>query len=178
MKTKNIGEPGAPPVQQWADVAKAIATDYAPGKELSEGPPSYTTWLTTINPDGTPHVTPVGALFFADTFWFQTGDQTQKAKNLARDARCSVSISLQGLDLVFDGSAAKTTDQDAIARCVADWNKGGWPVEVDASGVGLTAPFNAPGIGPAPWFVYRVAPRAATSVLTTMDVGGSTRWFF
>jgi hypothetical protein len=178
MQTKNIGEPGAPPVQEWGDVAKAITTDYAPGLELSTGPSRYTTWLTTLNPDGTPHVTPVGALFIDDTFWFQTGDGTQKAKNLARDPRCSVSISLQDMDVVFDGRAAKVDDTEAIARCVADWNKGGWPVEVDASGVGLKAPFNAPGIGPAPWFVYRITPRAATSVLATGEDGGSTRWKF
>jgi hypothetical protein len=178
MNAKNIGDPGAPPVQEWDDVATAVATEYAPGLELAKGPGRYTTWLTTVNPDGSPHVTPVGALFLDGTFWFQTGDGTQKATNLARDPRCSVSISVEPLDLVFDGSAEKVNDKDAVARCVANWNKGGWPVEVDESGIGLKAPFNAPGIGPSPWFVYRIAPRAATAVLTSGEQGGSTRWTF
>ena len=177
MHAKNIEQPSEPPVQQWDDVAKAIATDYAPGNELANGPGRYTTWLTTINRDGSPHVTPVGALFIDGTFWFQTGDGTRKANNIARDPRCTVSISANQLDLTFEGAAEKVNDKDAVARCVADWNKGGWPCEVDESGTGITAPFNAPAIGPSPWFIYRLTPRAATVVATT-EPGGATRWTF
>jgi hypothetical protein len=177
MKAKNIEAPSAAPVQEWDDAANAISTDYTPGLELSDGPSRYTTWLVTINPNGSPHVTPVGALFIDGTFWFQTGDGTQKARNLARDPRCTIGISLKAMDIVFDGTAERVNDTAAVARCVADWNKGGWPVEVDESGVGLTAPFNAPGVGPSPWFVYRIAPRAATSVKSE-EPGGATRWMF
>jgi hypothetical protein len=176
VKAKNIGEPSEPPVQEWDDAAAIVAADYAPGPDKA-GPNRFTTWLTTINPDGSPHVTPVGALWVDDTFWFQTGETTRKAKNIARDPRCAISISVNEMDLTFDGAAAKVTDTADVARLAAEWAKGGWPCEVDSSGVGITAPFNAPGVGPAPWTVYRIAPRAATSVKSN-EPGGTTRWIF
>lgn len=45
----------------------------------------------------------------------------------------------------------------------------------DEDGTGITAPFNAPGLGPPPWFVYRITPTEATAVT---QKGGSTRWTF
>jgi hypothetical protein len=71
----------------------------------------------------------------------------------------------------------KITDRDAVSRVVAAWNDGGWPCEVDESGTGITAPFNAPATGPPPWFVYRITPTSALSV-STVEPGGSTRWTF
>ncbi len=46
------------------------------------------------------------------------------------------------------------------------------------SGTGITAPFNAPTLGPPPWFVYEVKPHTATAVGTTEETPGSTRWQF
>jgi len=48
---------------------------------------------------------------------------------------------------------------------------------VDDSGLGLTAPFNAPATGPAPWSVYRITARSATSC-STVEPGGTTRFTF
>jgi hypothetical protein len=45
--------------------------------------------LATINQNGRPHVTGVGALWVDGAFWFQTGERTRKGKNLARDPRCT-----------------------------------------------------------------------------------------
>jgi hypothetical protein len=58
------------------------------------------------------------------------------------------------------------------------WASSGWPASPDESGTGITAPFNAPTLGPPPWFVYEVKPRTATAVGTAEDTGGSTRWRF
>lgn len=143
----------------------------------TEGPNRYTTWLTTLNADGSPHVTPVGAVWIDGAFWFQTGDVTRKARNLARDPRCSLAVSLQHEDLVIEGTAEKTTDAASVAAAVAEWNKHGWPVEVDESGTGITAPFNAPGLGAPPWDVYRITARSAVG-LGNREPGGATRWTF
>jgi hypothetical protein len=48
--------------------------------------------LATIDRDGSPHLTGVGALWVNNAFWFETGDGTRKAKNLARDPRCTLSV--------------------------------------------------------------------------------------
>jgi PPOX class probable F420-dependent enzyme len=162
-------------VQGWNDVTSQLdAGDFMSFD--NDGPSHYTTWLTTLNPDGSPHVTAVGAVWDDDTFWFQTGDPTRKAHNIERDPRCAVSVTLDGCDVVVEGVAQKVSDPDVVAHLAEVWSsRGGWPATLDATGTGLTAPFNAPGLGPPPWFVYRVVPTSATSVT---DDGRSTRWTF
>ena len=67
---------------------------------------------------------------------------------------------------------------DRSDRCKVTWAKSGWPAQPDDSGTGITAPFNAPTLGPPPWFVYEVKPRTATAVGTAEETPGSTRWRF
>jgi hypothetical protein len=160
--------------QDWATVVGRLDEGVLQAPDTG-GPNRHTCWLTTINPDGSPHVTPVGGVWVDGAFWFQTGDRTRKAKNVARDPRCTMSVATDEFDLVVNGSAEKVADSVQVSRVVAVWVAGGWPCEVDASGVGLTAPFNAPSTGPPPWFVYRITPRSATSV-STVEPGGVTRW--
>ena len=73
----------------------------------NDGPSHFTTWLTTINANGSPHVTALGAVWDGATFWFQTADRTRKAKNIVRDPRCAVSVTLNGFDVVYEGTAEK-----------------------------------------------------------------------
>lgn len=141
-------------------------------------PNRSTFWLTTLNGDGSPHVTSVGALWHAGSCWFQTGEHTRKARNLRHDARCTVSVATTGFDVMIAGDAHRVTDPPIVAEIAALWANSGWPAEPDASGSGITAPFNAPGLGLPPWFVYEVKPRTATAVGTTEEVPGSTRWRF
>ena len=51
----------------------------------------------------------------------------------------------------------------------------GWPAEVDETGAGITAPFNAPSQGPPPWNVYRITTHSVTVTLGT-EPGGLTRF--
>ena len=176
MQAKNIDAPSEQAVQDWHDVTARL--DKGEFMSLDNAPPHYTTWLTTINADGSPHVTAVGAVWDRDTFWFQTADRTRKARNIVRDPRCALSVTLDGFDLVYEGEAEKVTDPTDVARIAEIFHtRGGWPAEPDASGTGITAPFNAPGLGPPPWFIYRITPRSATSVLAS-DPGGLTRFTF
>ena len=60
METINLGEAdGLPPVD-WAAVAEKLDARSAPAPDAAN---SRTTWLSTINEDGSPHVTAVGALW-------------------------------------------------------------------------------------------------------------------
>jgi hypothetical protein len=68
-------------------------------------------------------------------------------------------------------------DPQTVAKRAEQWAAGGWPCTVDNSGTALTAPFSAPSAGPPPWFVYRLAPKTATALLT-VEPGGATRWRF
>ena len=141
------------------------------------GPNRFTTWLTTLNADGTPHVTAVGAVWIDGAFWFQTGDRTRKARNVARDPRCTIAVSTHDFDLVIEGDAERVLDPAWVATAAERWADDGWPAEVAPSGTAISAPFNAPGVGPPPWDVYRITTRSATAVGTT-EPGGAARWTF
>ena len=174
MEIVNLGAAdGLPPVD-WPAIAENLESASAPAPDAHN---ARTTWLTTINEDGTPHVTAVGALWLDGAFWFQTGAGTRKCRNVARDPRCSIAISIRDADVVVEGEATRVVDPAAVARAAQAWADGGWPAEPDDSGTGITAPFNAPSQGPPPWNVYRIEPRAAVVTLGT-EPGGLTRFKF
>ena len=174
MDTINLGaRDGLPPVD-WADVREKLEARAAPAPE---SPNARSTWLASLNDDGSPHVTAVGALWLDGTFWFQTGDGTRKARNVARDPRCSVAVSIRDADVVAEGDAVRVTDPAAVARVARAWADDGWPAQPDESGTGITAPFNAPSQGPPPWHVYRLELRSVT-VVSAVEPGGLTRFRF
>jgi hypothetical protein len=174
MEIINLGAgDGLPPVD-WDAVVDKLDEGSAPAPDAHN---ARTTWLTTLNGDGSPHVTAVGALWLDGTFWFQTGGGTRKSRNLARDPRCSIAVSILDADVVVEGRAARVTDPATVARAAKAWADGGWPAEPDPTGSGITAPFNAPSQGPPPWNVYRIERRAATVVLGA-EPGGLTRFRF
>src|SRR6476646_8860555 len=131
MKAKNIDAPSKTPVQDWSDIAAQL--DKGDFMSLdNDGPSHFTTWLTTLNADGSPHVTAVGAVWDDDTFWFQTADRTHKAKNIVRDPRCAVSLTLDGSYVNVAATAEKVTDPDDVARIANIFaTRGGWPAEPD-----------------------------------------------
>jgi hypothetical protein len=173
MEITNLGATeGLPPVD-WKAIAEKLEAGSGPAPDAHN---ARSTWLTTINDDGSPHVTPVGAVWVDGAFWFQTGT-TRKARNVRRDPRCSIALSIRDADVVVEGVAKHVTDRKTVARVAAAWAEGGWPVEPDESGKGITAPFNAPTQGPPPWNVYRIEPRSATVVLG-IEPGGLTRFDF
>lgn len=174
MEISNLGKSeGLPPVD-WDGVVDKLDAGSAPAPD---GMNARTTWLSTVNEDGSPHLTAVGALWLDGTFWFQTGTGTRKRRNVARDPRCSVAVSIRDADVVFEGEAMQVTDPALIARIAQAWADSGWPAEPDESGSGITAPFNAPSQGPPPWNVYRIEPRSAT-VVSSVEPGGLTRFRF
>ena len=174
METINLGAAeGLPPVA-WRGVVEKLEAGSAPDPDAHN---ARTTWLTTVNDDGSPHVTAVGALWLDGAYWFQTGTGTRKSRNVARDPRCSIACSIRDADVVVEGRATRVTDPATIARVAKAWADGGWPAEPDETGTGITAPFNAPSQGPPPWHVYRVEPTSATVVLG-VEPGGLTRFRF
>jgi PPOX class probable F420-dependent enzyme len=174
METINLGKAdGLPPVD-WTAVVEKLDAGSAPAPDAHN---SRTTWLSTLNEDGSPHVTPVGAMWLDGTFWFQTGTGTRKGRNVERDPRCSVAVSIRDADVVIEGAARRVTDPDAVARVAKAWADNGWPVEPDPSGSGITAPFNAPAQGPPPWNVYRIEPSSAIVALSA-EPGGLSRFRF
>jgi PPOX class probable F420-dependent enzyme len=176
METKNLAGLYELGPLDWGSVARVLDTGITQAPDTG-GPNRHTCWLATIDPDGRPHVTGIGALWTEGTFWFETGESSRKGRNLARDPRCTLSVSVREFDLVVEGVASVVEDPDTVALRAAEWAAGGWPCRVDDSGTALTADYSAPSAGPPPWSVYRIDITSATA-LQTVEPGGATRWTF
>ena len=176
MEATNLADLYHSPLLDWARIETRLRAglSQAPG---TGGPDRHTCWLATINPDGSPHLTGIGALWANGCWWFETGKYTRKGRNLARDPRCTLSVAAQEFDLISEGEATVVTDAATVAELAARWAAEGWPARADDTGVALTAEYSAPSAGPPPWHVYRLTPRTATAV-GTVDPGGATRWRF
>jgi general stress protein 26 len=136
---------------------------------------NVTHFLTTVRPDGRPHVAGVGALWVDGRFYFTSGAGTRKSRNLAERAECVISVKLPDLDLIVEGTATRVTDRPTLERLAERYDAQGWPATVE--GEALTAPFSAPSAGPAPWDLYEFTPRTAFGVATA-EPFGATRWTF
>jgi Pyridoxamine 5'-phosphate oxidase len=70
-------------------------------------------WLSTVRPDGRPHVTPLLAVWHSDAIYFCTGPDERKAKNLEQNPQCILTTGqngLDGLDVVIEGRAVEVRD--------------------------------------------------------------------
>jgi hypothetical protein len=168
---RNLDGYGAPPID-WSRVY-AVLDSQLPQAPGTGGPQRHTTWLTTINPDGSPHVVPVGVIRCRGSWYFTSGPATRKSRNLARDRRCVISVATEPFDLVVEGVAARVTDTDELHSVAAAFVADGWPAQVD--GDAFTAEYSAPSAGPPPWYCYRVQP-STVFALGTSETFGATRF--
>ena len=98
----------------------ATPTPWAEARECLEKAEVY--WLSTVRPDGRPHVTPLVAVWLDGALYFATGPGERKAKNLAHNSHCVITTGrnvLEGLDLVVEGDAVVVSDEARLRR-VAD----------------------------------------------------------
>ena len=127
MDAKNLADLYGAPLIEWSRVEARLAEGFTQAPN-SGGPNRHTCWLTTVNPNGSPHVTAIGALWHDGSFWFETGGTTRKGKNLARDPYCALSVATDDFDLVIDGDARRVTDPQVVADMAArNRASGGWP---------------------------------------------------
>ena len=144
-------------------------------QQLAAGGDSLTHFLSTVRPDGRPHVAGIGALWVEDRFYFTSGPATRKSRNLAHRADCVISVKLPDLDLVVEGTARKVTDAPTLADLAERFAAQGWPATVEDGA--LTAPYSAPSAGPPPWHLFEFTPTTAVGVATA-EPYGATRWDF
>src|SRR5450755_1358774 len=98
----------------------AIPTEWGKGRRELRDAEVY--WLSTVRPDGRPHVTPLLGVWLDGALYFCTGPNERKAKNLAQNPGCVLTTgrnSLDGLDLVVEGQAM-TVGDEVERRSVAD----------------------------------------------------------
>jgi pyridoxine/pyridoxamine 5'-phosphate oxidase len=170
MQQKNLDIYGSKPIP-WSRALDQLEATAAQTEEASH----ITYWLATTRPDGRPHVTGVGALWVDGLFYFTSGAGTRKSQNLAENPNCVITVVLEGLDLVVEGTAAKVTAHATVERLAKRYAAQGWPAS--ASDGAITAEYSAPSAGPPPWDLYAVMPVTAFGV-ATKEPFGAMRWRF
>jgi len=134
-------------------------------------------WLSTVRPDGRPHVTPLLAIWLEGALYFCTGPNERKAKNLSANRHCVLTTgqsTLNGLDLVIEGTADSVSDPAELGRVANTYESkyGSHFAAPDGTWSGL-----GDAMRRAEVLVYRVAPETGFG----FGKGGTfsqTRWSF
>ncbi|MEU6709516.1 pyridoxamine 5'-phosphate oxidase family protein [Streptomyces wuyuanensis] len=134
-------------------------------------------WLSTVRPDGRPHVTPLLAVWLDGSLHFTTGGEERKARNLAANPQVvlttGVNRDAEGPDLVVEGEAVQVVDENRLVRLARAWReKYGpeWHFEVRDKA------FRHEGGGRA--LVFGVAPVTAFGFGRGPGSYSQTRWRF
>lgn len=170
IKVTNLDGYGSPPLE-WSRAHDLLAAPPDPNNPAGDS----TIFFGTVRPDGRPHAAGVGALWHDGDFYIVSGPKTQKSRNLAANPACTISLHLEGMDLVLEGEAVRVTDAATLETMAARYRAAGWPAEVD--GDAFTAPYSAPSAGPPPWHLYRFTFHTAYGVAGA-EPYGATRWRF
>jgi hypothetical protein len=137
--------------------------------------PEIPCFLGTVRPDGRPHAAGIGVVECDGDAYFTSGPGTRKARNLAENSACTISMRLDGLDLILEGDAHRVTDEATLDRVATVFADGGWPAKRE--GDAITAPYSAQSAGPPPWHLYRLTLRTAFGV-GLREPFGASRWRF
>lgn len=142
-------------------------------------------WLSTVRPDGRPHVTPLLSVWQDQALYFCTGPEERKARNLEQNPHCILTTGCNtmgvGLDLVVEGDAVRVTDRDTLQRLVdayeakygPDWRFGvadGGFAHPESSDV-------SDDMKSRVVLVYEVTPSTAFA-FGRGDMDSQTRWHF
>jgi len=71
---------------------------------------SHNYWITTVRTDGHPHTMVVWGLWLQNTFYFSTGRDSQKARNLTANPSCIVCNERAQEAVIVEGEAAEVRD--------------------------------------------------------------------
>ena len=102
----------------------AVATPWSQTREALESAELF--WISTVRPDGRPHVTPLVAVWLDDAIYFSTGQAEQKALNLRANPHVVLTTGCstwnEGLDVAAEGSAVPVTDDAQLTRLAQAWS--------------------------------------------------------
>ena len=166
-ETVNLAELYEQEPMPWSRALEALGTG-------SLGP-DVPCFLGTVRPDRRPHSAGVGVVEHDGDLYFTSGPETRKSRNLAENPACTLSVRLDGIDLIFEGEAQRVVDGATLDEVAAAYREGGWPAEVE--GDALTAAYSAQSAGPSPWSLYRLDVHTAFGV-ALREPHGASRWRF
>jgi hypothetical protein len=161
-------DPTPEPVQMGFEPEDKTLT---PWRDVKTGlTAAQTYWLATARPDGRPHVMPVWGVWLDGAFYFSTSATSRKGRNLAANPSCTITVSLDGIDVVVEGAAA-ILDDESMLRRVADvyGPKYDWPLTVRDGGI-----YGENGDGGP---IYKLSPAVAFG-FEAEGTFAATRWRF
>ena len=124
--------------------------------------------------DGRPHAAGIGVAYHDGDLWSTSRPDTRKSRYLAANPACTISIRLEGIDLV--ARARRTASPTRRSR----GDRRGLPrrrMAAQADGDVITAPYSAQSAGPPPWHVYRLRLETVFGV-GLREPYGASRWRF
>ena len=104
MPTGYLGD--APLPWRWAEEQLADARNY---------------WITTIGPNGRPHVRPVWGIWLDDAVQFSTG--ARHATNIGRDPRVTVNLESGDDCVIVEGRAEAITNEHTRRRFCDEYSR-------------------------------------------------------
>jgi nitroimidazol reductase NimA-like FMN-containing flavoprotein (pyridoxamine 5'-phosphate oxidase superfamily) len=120
-------------------------------------------WVATTRSDGNPHAMPVWGVWLDDAFYFSTGNQSRKARNLAANSKCVICCELGEDQIVLEGEARLMENAELRLQFARTYQaKYNWDTE------GFDEPFYA--VRPTTVFGFSTAPGEF--------VATATRWVF
>ena len=119
-------------------------------------------WLVTTREDGSPHAMPVWGVWLDDRFYFSTGRESRKGRNLRARPPCVVCTERAEEAVIVEGAAVEVTDPALLDRVAAPYGRKYRPWKLD------------PGQG----VIYEVRPRTAFAMVEKTFPGSVTRWDF
>ena len=122
---------------------------------------SHNYYVMTVRPDATPHAMPVWGIWVEGRFYFSTGAQSRKARNLSANASCVVCTDNPAEAVVVEGTASTIRDASRIAELSPHYAKKYRSFALD------------PKMGP----IFEVQPRVAFG-LREQTFKSTTRWIF
>ncbi|WP_336706293.1 pyridoxamine 5'-phosphate oxidase family protein [Oerskovia sp. USHLN155] len=120
-----IEEAGAPAGVLMTDFSSpgSAPTPWADAQTVLQGAEIF--WLSTVRPDGRPHVTPLITVWADGALHFCTGRTERKARNLAANPGCvlttGTNLMTEGLDVVLEGAAERVTEDHTLRRLADRW---------------------------------------------------------
>lgn len=119
--------------------------------------------LSTTKPDGRPHAMPIWGVWVENRFYFSTGAESRKAKNLAHNPHCVINVEIAHGSVIVEGQALPISPDEVSAQAFSDYlTQYGWELD--------------PQMGP----LYVVHPQVVFGFSNVPGefTGSATRWEF
>ena len=129
---------------------------------------SHNYWVVTTRPDGKPHLMLVWGLWMDGGFYFSTGRQSRKAKNLEANAHCVIATERADQAVIMEGVAEEVGDVELRRRFIRiyerkyDWDMSSFEEPI----LSLKEP------------IYVVRPTVAFGLDEKKFLNAATRWRF